>query len=134
MAKAGIREEADIKLDIDNRDIYADEKLSFRFGYLFRYFGDDLGSFVCIDKYKTKKGYHYYIKFPAKKEDLSRIDMVMIQLILGSDWLRELRNLYRISKDDKTFNVLFSTKVKDGKIQNEEYIKTMVITSKGIIS
>ena len=123
----GIREQADLKIDCDTHRYNPIKRFNFRAKYLMRYFPDFSPMKVVV--YKTKKGYHFYV-YLTKKFFLSE-DMVLIQLILGSDWLRELRNLSRISKGDADWNLLFSEKDKNGKMQYEKFYCSYVLkTSK----
>lgn len=80
--------------------------------------------------YKTKKGYHFYIYLLNKNIAIDHVAPekgVILQLILGSDWLRELRNIYRISKGDADWNLLFSEKDKNGKVRLEKFYCAYVL-------
>jgi hypothetical protein len=88
--------------------------------------------------YDTMKGHHIYI---TVENDLSDLDIVFLQLYLGSDKKRELLNYRRVKNDDKNFNVLFEKKytVQNDKITLTSYeVKnqrlTDMIFNEGIIS
>ena len=115
--KKGIREQADLKIDCDTHRHNPIQRFNFRARYLLQYF-KELGP-IKVVVYKTKKGYHFYI-YTAKHFELP-FDQIFSQLLLGSDWLRELRNLYRLSRSDKDWNILFSEKDKNGKMQYEKF-------------
>ena len=125
----GIREQADLKVDCDTHRHNPIQRFNFRAKYLMRYFPQM--SPMKIKVYRTKKGFHFYIytKDEVKNKEtddagtqlLNDLETVLVQLILGSDWLRELRNINRISKGDKNWNLLFSEKVKKGKRQQEKF-------------
>lgn len=114
----GIREQADLKVDCDTHRHNPIQRFNFRAKYLMQYF--PRLSPIKVAVYKTKKGFHFYI-YIKKEIELNDPEKVFIQLLLGSDWLRELRNINRISKGDKNWNLLFSEKVKKGKRQQEKF-------------
>jgi len=75
---------------------------------------------------ETKKGFHVYIttEEPFKPEPEF---IVAVQLILMSDWKREMFNLERIIRgrklgnlDKMNWNVLFSVKTENGKLLSKE--------------
>lgn len=75
---------------------------------------------------ETRKGFHVYITTsePFKPEPEF---IVAVQLILMSDWKREVFNLDRIVKgrklgnlDKMNWNVLFSVKVQNGELTSKE--------------
>ena len=83
---------------------------------------------VKVKVYRTKKGYHFYCYIEWIKDViqlgpvLSDMCTIITQLVLGSDWLRELRNFDRaLIQKDKNWNILFSEKDKNGKIQYEKF-------------
>ena len=116
--KKGIRDQVDLKVDYDSHRHNPIQRFNFRAKYLLSYFPD--WSPMKVKVYKTKKGFHFYIYFLSIRE-LEPSEKVFLQAILGSDWLRELRNAYRISKNDKNWNILFSEKDKNGKLQYEKF-------------
>jgi hypothetical protein len=119
--KQGIRERADLKIDYDTHRHNPIQRFNFRAKYLLRYYPHL--SPMKVKVYKTKKGYHFYVYYLNKKPiaTFDGVDVVLTQLILGSDWLRELRNIYRISKGDAEWNLLFSEKDKRSKLQYERF-------------
>lgn len=108
-----------IKIDIDKKRI--------RYSELYK----DIGSLMRINKtrnavlkiFTTRKGYHLYLNFEQTKFDA--IEIVMMQLALGSDKKRELFNYKRIKEKNVPFwNVLFNVKLHVGKIiSREEFYK-----------
>ena len=108
-----------IKLDIDSKDDNVVDTLEFKLRYILHYFK---GHTATIMLYETFKGYHVYIDIDVVFSDT---ELVAIQAILGSDWLRELRNLNRVKHSDITWNILFDTKFKKGELYMEQkYIGT----------
>jgi hypothetical protein len=81
--------------------------------------------------YRTKKGFHFYVNMTVKHNFVDkglvyrarRLEIIFYQLILGSDWLRELRNYDRaiIHNERDNWNILFSEKDKNGKMQYEKF-------------
>ena len=135
-----IREEADLKVDYDSHRNKPIKKFNRRAKYLLKYFPSL--SPLKINVYKTKKGYHFYVyassgflRLRSPRNHLIyyffETRKVLFQSILGSDWLRELRNFDRINKDDKNWNILFSEKDKNGKIQKEKFYCSYVLKAKG---
>ena len=126
--KQGIREQPDLKIDYDSHRHNPIQRFNFRAKYLLKYF--PLMSPIKVMVYRTRKGYHFYVylnhnvKNPKKGNDA---ETVVCQLILGSDWLRELRNIYRISMSDENWNILFSEKDKNGKMQYERFYCSYVL-------
>jgi hypothetical protein len=114
----GIREQADLKVDYDTHRHNPIQRFNFRAKYLMQYFPKL--SPMKVKVYKTKKGFHFYV-YIKKTVYAKSVEIVLSQLVLGSDWLRELRNLHRISKGDKDWNILFSEKDKNGKMQYEKF-------------
>lgn len=86
----------------------------FRYKYLCSYFSEFKKAKKQI--FKTKKGYHIYINVDM---ELSNYEIIIIQLVLMSDWLRELRNYNRAKAGDRYWNLLFNTKIKNGHVQHE---------------
>ena len=125
----GIREQADLKIDCDTHRYNPIKRFNFRAKYLMQYFPQM--SPMKIKVYRTKKGFHFYVY--ATNMDFRTLDggitytlaskyiKILFQSILGSDWLRELRNLNRVKKGDENWNLLFSEKVKKGKRQQEKF-------------
>lgn len=56
---------------------------------------------------KTRHGCHIRLWMSKKFENK---DIVFFQLLLGSDWRREMFNYYRVLKNVKHWNVLFKRK------------------------
>lgn len=121
----GIREQADLKVDYDTHRHNPIQRFNFRAKYLMQYFSDY--SPMKVKVYKTKKGFHFYIYTPnvlywkEAYKSVFEYDKILVQLILGSDWLRELRNLNRNIEGDENWNILFSEKDKNGKMQYEKF-------------
>ena len=109
-----------IKLDIDyiktQKQIFAEiRKLHFR---LFWINHEYFLNFPCsILIFKTGKGLHIYI---SVDKDISAMQLCFLQAVLGSDWLRELRNNSRIREHFKDWNILFQEKYSKGKLQSKE--------------
>lgn len=73
-----------------------------------------------IDEKKTKHGRHFRIVFSCK-QDLTDVDLVFLQLALGSDYHREIFNWCRIKAGFKRWNVLFNKKYDaSGKLISQE--------------
>ncbi len=124
--KKGIRQQPDLKIDCDTHRHNPIQRFNFRAKYLMQYFPEFIPMKVMV--YKTKKGFHFYIYILNKIYfAVNKNDVVLIQLILGSDWLRELRNLHRISEGDTNWNILFSEKDKNGKMQYEKFYCAYVL-------
>ncbi|MEM3844871.1 MAG: hypothetical protein QXU98_04130 [Candidatus Parvarchaeota archaeon] len=114
------KDNATFKLDIDHHRHNAISYLNFKYKWLSHYFKDLIPAKFII--YKTHKGYHIYIYTKAKLDNKS---IILMQTALGSDWLREIRNLYRIeTKMTNNWNILFS--FKNDKL-NEKYFATYTI-------
>ena len=129
--KHGIREQAVFKVDYDTHRHNPIQRFNFRLKYMLKYMYWITDAKVLV--FKTKKGFHFYIypKFASavKKEFSTDPEfVVMSQLILGSDWLRELRNLNRaVIYHDDNWNLLFSDKSKSGREQHERFYCAYVI-------
>jgi hypothetical protein len=104
----------EIKIDIDRKGKKVINSFRFRYAYLVRYFKEFKNAKKSI--VYTKKGYHIRINTDAQLTDY---EIIIIQMVLMSDWLRELRNYKRVKSCDIYWNLLFKTKIKNGKIQHE---------------
>jgi hypothetical protein len=122
--KTKIRNPAIFKIDIDTHRSKPIQRLNFRYKWLACYFPTLLPARFSV--YRTKKGYHFYIT-PEDNQLISSKDIVLIQLALGSDWLREIRNWNRINDNFEHWNILFSDKVKDNKVHSERYVTSYLI-------
>jgi len=93
----------ELKIDIDKKD---KREFMCRFTAFYRYFKPKV---ISYDIKETRKGYHVRltIDFPF---DFSDVDIAFLQLLLGSDWKRELLNYFRIKNKISRWNVLFSKK------------------------
>jgi len=98
----------ELKIDIDRmRKWKAIHLVNFRLRWIDYYF-KIFPAKIWI--YKTHKGFHFYIDTNNKFNDFT-IVTILFQSLLGSDWLRELRNFKRY--DDgmvKNWNLMFDTK------------------------
>ena len=121
--KQGIREQPDLKIDYDSHRHNPIQRFNFRAKYLMQYYPQFSPMKVMV--YRTKKGYHFYVY--ANIKNWNDVFKPMLQLILGSDWLRELRNIHRIGKGDTDWNILFSEKDKNGKMQYERFYCSYVL-------
>lgn len=105
--------EMELKIDIDKKD---KREFMERFTAFYRYFKPKV---VSYDIRETRKGYHVrlIVDFPFRYSD---VDIVFLQLLLGSDWKRELLNYFRVKNGIPKWNVLFNkkfrVKVENGKI------------------
>jgi hypothetical protein len=133
--KKGIRQQPDLKIDCDTHRHNPIQRFNFRAKYLIKYFPALAPMKVVV--YKTKKGFHFYV-YAANMDfrslnggiiytHASRYLKILFQSILGSDWLRELRNLNRVEKGDQNWNILFSEKDKNGKMQYEKFYCAYVL-------
>ena len=95
--------EMELKIDIDKKD---KREFMERFTAFYRYFKPRV---VSYDIRETRKGYHVRltVDFPF---DFNDVDIVFLQLLLGSDWKRELLNYFRIKNKISSWNVLFNKK------------------------
>ena len=121
--KKGIRKQPDLKIDCDTHRRNPIKRFNFRAKYLMQYYPDVSPMKIVV--YKTKKGFHFYV-YTKHHWELGK-DKVTAQLILGSDWLRELRNLYRLNQGDVDWNLMFSEKDKNGKMQYEKFYCAYVL-------
>lgn len=85
-----------------------------------------------IEIYTTKHGYHIYIENPHFKFH-TKMGIILLQLLLGSDKNRELFNYQRIIKEPKmqNWNVLFAQKYKGNKKISEEIPYKKLILKEG---
>ena len=107
-----------IKLDYDSKfDCLSPYSLSHRLFQLKRILNIGL---TLKSVYETNKGLHLTF---TTETPLSYKDITFIQSILGSDYVRELFN-YRMAHYGlkKRNNVLFSRKIKKGKVLSQERI------------
>jgi hypothetical protein len=58
--------------------------------------------------YKSPHGWHIYIW----TDSITETYLPLVQVLLGSDWKRELLNFERVMKDEPGWNVLFQEKEK----------------------
>jgi hypothetical protein len=93
----------ELKIDIDKKD-----KRDFmrRYQALYRYFRFKLVDYEITE---TRKGYHVrlIIDFPFK---VTSEEIVLLQLLLGSDWKREMLNYLRVKNGIEDWNKLFNVK------------------------
>ena len=74
---------------------------------------------------ETKKGFHFYHKVSSGRP-LTPLEIIIIQLALGSDYKREIFNLRRArawldgEELEEGWNVLFKYKYKSGKLVSYE--------------
>ncbi|MEM3265142.1 MAG: hypothetical protein QXH07_04220 [Thermoplasmata archaeon] len=119
------------KIDLDYmRTRQAERLIKFRINWIDYYFHILPAK---VSYYRTHKGMHVYI-MPMNEVNLPLEYITFIQLALGSDWLREIRNLNRLYTGTITnWNLLFNKKFKmnkDGTIENiskEIFVKRYVI-------
>ena len=95
-------------LDIDSKSKLVLRKIAERLEMLRKYIGAK--KFKVSEK-ETKNGVHIRITFKPKIE-LDDKDIVFLQLLLLSDWKRELLNWVRVKHNLKAWNVLFNEKYK----------------------
>jgi len=95
---------------------------------------DKLDFFVgSIRVMESKKGFHVYI---TVKGELSDMELCFIQLLLLSDWKRELLNARRtkhgrpMTKGNKLFQYKYKTVIQDGKVINSKLKSKEVHTAK----
>lgn len=91
-----------LKLDIDEKK-NLDRKLD-RIAEIALHLGLDVQS---VEVAETRKGFHVKIII---RNDIKEYNIVTIQSLMGSDWLRETYNFIRVAKREKKWNVLFSQK------------------------
>lgn len=137
-----VRRMPDFKIDYDTHRHSPIKRFNFRMKYLMRYNRSMSPCNILV--YRTKKGYHFYVyaneKFRrmienSKKDESSilfyNVITVLFQSVLGSDWLREIRNLSRIASGDTDWNLLFSVKDKNGKQQQEKFYCAYTLSLRG---
>ena len=126
-----IRKEADLKIDCDTHRANPIKRFNFRLRYLMQYFPRMSPCKIIV--YRTKKGFHFYVYWNAyfyvywNTSIGNDTEKVLFQVLLGSDWLRELRNYNRINKGDTNWNLLFSVKEKNGKTKTERFYCSYVL-------
>lgn len=64
-----------------------------------------------IQEEKSRHGYHIWIDFESEMK-LDDRDIVFLQLLLLSDWKREVHNWFRVKNKMPYWNVLFKEKIK----------------------
>ena len=96
----------DLKVDIDYKPLDLD-KLAWRMETVCEVLEVELESIRIME---TGKGYHIHGVILGDVDDK---DVIIIQMALGSDYLRELYNLRRVRNGIKNWNVLFSSKYKE---------------------
>lgn len=81
-----------------------------------------------VDKYRTANGFHLYV-CPQKGQRFFDYEIIIWQLLLGSDKNREFFNYQRVLHGDlNNWNVLFSKKFKAGKkVSSEEFMNSIII-------
>lgn len=134
-----VRSIADLKIDIDTHKKNQIKIFNFRYKWLAFYMMQHQIRILPakIKVWRTKKGFHFYVYFidvntSAKvRANSNRIITVFMQSILGSDWLRELRNFDRILKNEKNWNLLFENKIKKNKPRHESFVASYTLM-KGI--
>ena len=120
----------EIKLDIDNKYIMPKstaQRISKRIKYVSNIINLKVND---IEVYETKRGYHIYIKVETPAKFDAR-DITFIQLLLQSDWRREVYNWLRARADLQlpSWNVLFQIKFSnngisfEGKTERSEKLK-----------
>ena len=111
-----------LKIDYDSKPSVEELKaqINFRLDYVLYYFNINSCE---VEIKETNKGYHIRITVPKEIDDKS---IVILQAVLGSDWLRELRNLSRILAGDKSWNILFTYKIKKDIEMEEELIEKYI--------
>jgi hypothetical protein len=83
--------------------------------------------FTGIKVYETSKGIHVYLDAESERP-LTPLEVIIIQLCLGSDYKRELYNLRRArawldgEELENNWNTLFKYKYKNGKLVSKETV------------
>jgi hypothetical protein len=83
--------------------------------------------FTGIKVYETNKGIHIYLDAESERP-LTPLEIIVIQLCLGSDYKRELYNLRRArawldgEELENNWNTLFKYKYKNGKLVSKETV------------
>ncbi len=85
-----------------------------------------------VEAFETEKGYHVYVYFSGSRK-LEDVEILVIQLALGSDYKRELYNMTRVlsEKYNGKWNVMF--KYKNCKL-NEKITHRAKIFSRVVMS
>jgi hypothetical protein len=119
-----------ILVDIDYK--YEDRermvKMVSDFAFKMYFVTDVLGvKFTGIKVYETNKGIHVYLDAESERP-LTPLEIIVIQLALGSDYKRELYNLRRArawldgEELENNWNTLFKYKYKNGKLVSKETV------------
>jgi len=119
-----------ILVDIDYK--YEDKermvKMVSDFAFKMYFVTDVLGvRFKGIKVYETVKGIHIYLDAESERP-LTPLEVIVIQLALGSDYKRELYNLRRArawldgEELENNWNTLFKYKYKNGKLVSKETV------------
>ena len=119
-----------ILVDIDYK--YEDNdrmvKMVSDFAFKMYFVTDVLGvRFTGIKVYETSKGVHIYLDYESKRP-LTPLEIIIIQLALGSDYKRELYNLRRArawldgEELESNWNTLFRYKYRNGKLVSHETV------------
>lgn len=119
-----------VLVDIDYK--YEDKermvKMVSDFAFKMYFVTDVLGvRFTGIKVYETSKGIHIYLDAESERP-LTPLEVIIIQLALGSDYKRELYNLRRArawldgEELENNWNTLFKYKYKDGKLVSKETV------------
>lgn len=131
MSKADILVDIDFKPENKRRLI----KMAEDFAWKMYFVSESLGlRFADISVYETNKGLHFYLKAESERP-LTPLEIIIIQLALGSDYKREVFNLRRArawlngEELDNSWNTLFKHKYKNGKLvsceRRTEYSKVL---------
>jgi len=122
VSKADILVDIDFKPENKRRLI----KMAEDFAWKMYFVSDSLGlRFTDINVYETNKGLHFYLKAESERP-LTPLEIIIIQLALGSDYKREIFNLRRArawldgEELDDGWNTLFRHKYKNGKLVSYE--------------
>ncbi len=117
-----------ILVDIDFKPLtdYGFIKLLDDFAWKMYFVSDILKlTFTDLEVYETAKGWHIYLTCTSEKP-LTPLEIIIIQLALGSDYKRELFNLRRArawlegEELDEGWNVLYRYKYKSGSLVSLE--------------
>ena len=114
----------DIDYKADSREKM--KKIAEDFAVKMYYTSKILGlEFTDMEVYETAKGFHIYLDAESKRP-LTPVEIIIIQLALGSDYKRELFNLRRArvwldGEDlDPNWNVLYKYKYNHGRLASNE--------------
>lgn len=116
MEQKSQQEQYDILVDIDFKpDVktYCKQLID-KLTFVYKYMGVRVTD---IQVFETAKGYHIYLK-AVSKEKLRPIDIVVIQLVLGSDYKREAFNWRRVKGNSAVggWNTLYKFKFRGDKM------------------